>query len=74
MLGRDVADVLVGMLLAGIVDHDVEPAPFVDCPGHQRLRGVRLTEIAGKDDRLRPFRLAKLLRLRGIVVFAQIRK
>ena len=56
LLLGDVADVLVGMLLAGIVDEDVEPAELVDRPPDRVLAEFLVAEIAGNQDRLAPLR------------------
>ena len=72
LLLGDVADVLVGMLLAGIVDEDVEPAELVDGLLDRALAEVLVADVAGDRDRLAAFLLDDLLGLRRIVMLAQI--
>jgi hypothetical protein len=69
----DVADVFVGMLLAGIVDEDVETAELVHDLLHRAFAKCLVAEIAGNGDRFPPFPFDNLLRLRRIVVLAQVK-
>ena len=65
-------DVLVGMLLAGIVDQHVEPPEGVD---HLLDRGVAerlVAKVAGNEDRAAAFGFDDLLGLFGVVMLAQI--
>ena len=65
-------DVLVGMLLAGIVDEDVDAAELGHHLLDRAIAEVLVAEIAGDGDRLAPLGLDDPLRLRRVVMLAQI--
>ena len=69
----DVGDVLVGMLLAGIVDEDVEPAELLDRLPDGPFAELLVADVAGDRDRSAAFLLDDLLRLLRIVMLAQIK-
>ena len=60
------------MLLAGVVDEDVEPAELIDGLLHRLLAELLVADVAGNGDRLAPFLLDDLLGLGGVVMLAQI--
>ena len=68
----DVADVLVGMLLAGIVDEHVEPPELVDGFLDRALAETLVADVAGNGDRPASFLFDNVLGLGGIVVLAQV--
>ncbi len=72
LLLGDVADVLVGVLLAGVVDEDVQPAKLLDGPpDHVVAMGLR-PEVAGDGDGAAALALDDTLGLGRVVVLAQI--
>jgi hypothetical protein len=57
LLFADVANVLVGVLLAGIVDEDVEAAELIDGLADRGLAKGLVADVAGDGERLAPFLL-----------------
>jgi hypothetical protein len=72
LLLGDVANVLVGMLLASIVDEDVEPAQLIDGLLDGVIAKLSVANVAGNGDRLAALFLDDLPGLLRIVVLAQI--
>jgi len=70
----DLRDVLGPMLLAGIVDEDVEAAELVDSLLKGLLAKLLVADIAGDGQRFPPFVLDNLLGLVRIVVLAKDRR
>ena len=68
----DVGDVLVGMLLAGVVDQHVEPAPLVDHRLDQALAMPRVAQVASRKQSLAAFPLDRVGSHSRIVVFVEI--
>src|SRR4051794_26172499 len=60
------------MLLAGVVDQDVETAEPVDGLLDRALAKLLVADVAGYRDRAAAFAFDDLLGLRGIVMLAQI--
>jgi len=60
------------MLLAGIVDQDVDFAERAERLGDDPLRSFLFSDITPNGDRLAAFGLDDALRLGGVVIFAQI--
>src|SRR6185503_15538504 len=67
-----VGDVLVGMLLAGIVDEQVESAELIDGLPDRTFAELLVADVAGDRDRPAPFLLDDLPGLGRIVVLAEI--
>src|SRR5437764_1356532 len=72
LLLGDVADVLIRMLLAGIVDEDVESAKLIDRLPDSALTELLVANVAGDRDRAATLLLDNLFCLRRVVVLAQI--
>jgi hypothetical protein len=72
LLLADVEDVLVGVLLAGVVDEDVEPAELVHRLGDDRVAMGFLAKVAGYRDRAAALGLDDAPGLGGVVMLAQI--
>src|SRR6185369_14246068 len=68
----DVADVLIGVLLAGIVDEDVEPAELFDGLSYGVLAELLVSNVARDGDGPATLTFDDLLRLRRIVMLAKI--
>ena len=68
----DVANVLVGMLFAGIVDEDVELAELAHRFFDRALAEVLVADVAGNRDRPAAFLLDDGLGEGGIIMLAQI--
>ena len=68
----DVGDVLGPMLLAGIVDEDVEPAELVDGLLDRSFAELLVADVAGDGDGAPALLLDDLLGLLRIVMLAQI--
>src|SRR4051794_23736670 len=60
------------MLLAGVVDENVEPAEFVHGSVDDLLAELLVAEVAGDQNRAATFLLDDLLRLLCIVMFAEV--
>src|SRR5688500_16817679 len=60
------------MLLAGVVDEDVEPAELLDGLGDGPFAETLVADVAGDGNRLAAFLLDDGLRLLRVVVLAQI--
>src|SRR3546814_6756756 len=69
----DVANVLVGMLLPGVVDEHVDPAETVDDLADRLFAERRVADIACDGDGIPPFVPDDSGGLFRIVMFAQIR-
>ena len=69
---RDIADILVRMLLTGIVDEDIEPAELVDGLLDRAIAEVLVADVTGDEDRFAAFLLDDLLRLLRVVMLAKI--
>src|SRR4029079_17460339 len=67
------ANVFVGVLLAGIVDENVEPAQLVDRLADGSLAELLVADVAGDRDRLAPLLLDNLPGPGGVVMFAQVK-
>src|SRR4029079_7757164 len=67
------ADVFVGVLLAGIVDENVEPAELVDRLADGSLAELLIANVACNRDRLAPLLLDNLPGPGGVVMFAQVK-
>src|SRR5687768_4447856 len=72
LLLGDLLYLLVIMLLAGVVDEDVEPAELIDRLLHRALAEGLVADVAGNRDRPAALALDDLLRLPGVVMLAQI--
>ncbi|VXC60312.1 hypothetical protein SPHINGOAX6_30082 [Sphingomonas sp. AX6] len=68
----NVGDVLIGMLLACIVDHDVELAELGDHPRHRVVAECLVADVPGDGQRARPFVADDLCGFFGIVMLAQV--
>jgi hypothetical protein len=68
----DVGDAFVGMLLAGIVDEDVELAELIEGLPDRLFTKLLVADVAGDGDRALAFLLDDLLRFGGVVVLAEI--
>jgi hypothetical protein len=66
----DVADVRVGMLLAGIVDEDVEAPKLFDGLRNGALAEILVADVAGDRDRAAAFLLDDLPGLGRVVMLA----
>src|SRR6478609_5489110 len=64
----DVAQVLLGMLLGGVVDEDIEPAPARDGLRHGIPAEILLADIAGDEQRLAAFGLDEPPGFFGVLV------
>jgi hypothetical protein len=72
LLLADVADVLVGMLLARVVDEDVKAAELIDRLPDGALAESLVPDVPGDRDRAAPFLFDNLFGLGGVVMLAQI--
>jgi hypothetical protein len=70
---KNMPNMLVGMLLTGIVDQDVEPAELVDRLRHRAIAKRLVADVAGDRDCAPAFLADNLRGLGGIVMLAQIK-
>jgi hypothetical protein len=69
----DVGQILVVMLLAGVVDDDVELAELINGLSNRILAELLVSDVAGNRDRPAPFLLDDLLRLQGVIMLAEVK-